>query len=53
MRGEIAVDAAAKLLFYDGPGIQYGLAADGVLHTEEKFLGINERDALILVIERE
>jgi hypothetical protein len=27
--------------------------ADGVLHTEEKFLGINERDALILVIERE
>jgi hypothetical protein len=35
------------------PSCYFWLAADGVLHTEEKFLGINERDALILVIERE
>ena len=53
MRGEIVVDATAKLFFYDVPGVEHGPAADGILHPEQKFLGINERDALILVIERE
>jgi len=53
VRGEIVVDAAAKLLFYEEPGIEHGLAADRVVHPEQKFLGINERDAFILVVERE
>ena len=53
MRGEIAVDAVAKLLLYEEPGIEHGLAADRVLHPEQKFLGINERDAVILMVERE
>ena len=53
MRGEIAVDAVAKLLLYEEPGIEHGLAADRVLHPEQKFLGINKRDAFILVVERE
>jgi hypothetical protein len=53
VRGQIAVDAAAKLLLYEKPGIEHGLAADRVLHPEQKFLGINERDAFTLVVERE
>ena len=53
MRGEIAVDATAKLVFYDVSGVEHGLAPDRVLHPEQKFLGINERDALILMVERE
>ena len=53
MRAEIAIDAAAKLLFHEGPGIEHGLTTYCVLHPEQKFLGINERDAFILVIERE
>jgi hypothetical protein len=34
MRGEIAVDADAELLFYDGAGVKHGLPTNGVLHPE-------------------
>src|SRR5215469_16197288 len=52
MRSEITVDAVAKLLFYEEPGIEHCFAANRVLDPEQKFLGINERHALVLVVER-
>ena len=53
MRSEITVDAVAKLFFYEEPGIEHRLAADRVLDPEQKFLGINKGDALVLVVDRE
>ena len=53
MRSEITVDAVAKLFFYEKPGIEHCFAADRVLDPEQKFLGINKEDALVLVVERE
>ena len=50
MRSEITVNAIAKLLFYEGPRIEYCLAADRVLDPEQKFLGINKGDALVLMV---
>src|SRR6516162_11108054 len=53
MRSEITVDAVAKLFFYEESRIEHCLAADRVLDPEQKFLGINKGDALVLVVERE
>src|SRR5215469_16796210 len=53
MRSEITIDAVTKLFFYEEPGIKHRFAADRVLDPEQKFLGINKGDALVLVVERE
>jgi hypothetical protein len=53
MRSEITVDAVAKLFFYEEPGIEHCFAAARVLDPEQKFLGINKGDALVLMVECE
>jgi hypothetical protein len=53
MSGEITIDAVTKLFFDEKSRIEHRLPANRVLDPKQKFLGINEGDALVLVIERE